>query len=131
MSSEYAQRMKNLIAGLIDRTEGGAEPALKWEGVGDDAFQLSLTRTTLQIESVDKDGAYPFVFVMYDENGRVIESVFRRGGDDDEFDLGRLYDAASRSHRGVDQKLTEVMEELGIPDAPIDPWSTIRKEPPF
>ncbi|MBW4813463.1 hypothetical protein [Rhodococcus qingshengii] len=136
MIPEHAKRIQNLIEGLIARSEGGAENGLKWDDVGDDTFELSLTRSTLRIGSVDRDGRYPMYFEIVDESGRQVESISRDGGDD-EFGLERLYSSASRSHRGVDEKLTEVMDELGIPDPPYQPptlkaddtWGT--SGPPF
>lgn len=136
MIPEHAKRIQNLIQGLVARSEGGAENRLKWDDVDDDTFELSLTRSTLRIGSIDRDGRYPMFFAVFDESGRLVESIERAGGND-EFDLYRLYEAASRSHRGVDEKLTEVMDELGIPDPPYQPptlksddvWGT--SEPPF
>jgi len=65
---------------------------------------------------------------LLSESGDQIEEVYASSVSDDEFGLQELYSAASRSHRGVKEKLTEVFQELGIPDPPpppVDPALTL------
>lgn len=53
----------------------------------------------------------PFVLEIIDENGRTIGQIIDDG---DEFGLTELWAKINRSQSGMDQKLFEVMEELGI-----------------
>lgn len=130
MSDEvHYHRLKNLIRGLIRRTETDDESKqLKWEAVGIDAYELSLARSSLRIASEDEDGSsFPYAFTIVDENGNEVEEI-KAWSRNDDYQLKDLFVAASRSHRGVSEKLTEVFNELGIPDPPLqtkdDPWGS-------
>ncbi|KBZ59595.1 hypothetical protein ACRU43_20585 [Mycobacterium colombiense] len=146
MSDElHYHRIKNLISGLISRTEDDDDVnRLKWEAVGVGAYEISLKRSSLRIASEDEEGDwFPYKFTMMDENGNEIEEVHALASRPDEFRLQDLFKAASRSHRGISEKLTEVFQELGIPDPPppppkSDPWGSAPSrtfggddEPPF
>lgn len=141
MSDElHHHRINNLVSGLIKRTESSDEQQhLQWEAVEGDAYELSLSRSSIRIESLDEDGRPPFRFSIMDEHGYIVESITStRDSRWDEFDLRALYSAASRNHRRVDARLTELFEELKIPDPPPpspDPWGATPTlsddEPPF
>lgn len=121
MSDEdHYHRIRNLVRGLIQRTDSPDDSQrLKWEAVGLDAYELSLARTSLRIASEDPQGeSYPYSFTILDENGNQLEEVKVWRSSNDDYRLVDLYSAASRSHRGVSEKLTEIFEELGIPDLP-------------
>lgn len=138
MSDElHYHRIKNLIEGLISRTEDDDEAKrLKWEAVGVDAYELSLSRSSIRISSDDEEGSwYPYKFLIMDENGTEIEEVHASSDRYDEYRLRDLFTAASRSHRGVSEKLTEVFKELGIPDPPPpppkpDPFGRTKRDTP-
>jgi hypothetical protein len=116
----HYHRINDLIKGLVARSEDKDESKrLKWEAVGDDGYELSLARSSLRITAEYEDGDwYPFTFSLLGESGNHIEEVYASSARSDEYGLHELFKAASRSHRGVSEKLTEVFQELGIPDPP-------------
>jgi hypothetical protein len=117
----HEHRIKYLIKELVARSEDKDESKrLKWEALDDtDGYQLSLTRSSLRITADDEDGEwYPYIFSLLDESGNPVEDVYASSDGDDEFGLHELFQVASRNHRGVGEKLTEVFDELGIPDPP-------------
>jgi hypothetical protein len=139
----HYHRIKNLIKGLIARTDDENEfVRLKWEAVGTDSYELSLARSSLRITSEDEDGSwYPYIFELLDANGSRVEEVRASSDRYDDYELKDLFTAASRSHRGVSEKLTEVFQELNIadPPPPKSPFGPPKKsqasfgddEPPF
>jgi hypothetical protein len=132
MSDElHFHRIRNLVNGLISRTEDENETErLKWEAIGHGSYELSLSRSSLRIASEHPEGDwYPYKFSIVDENGNEIEEVYGPHDQADTYRLADLFSAASRSHRGVSEKLTEVFTELGIADPPPqpvrpDPWGS-------
>ncbi|MGV0805925.1 hypothetical protein [Mycolicibacterium setense] len=131
MSTDYWDRFRRLIDGLIAGTPTDAKTeGLKWERVSESTYELNLTRSTLRIRSRDGDGQYPFFFSILDENGQPTETI-QDDGDESyvSWKLAELYSHASRSYSGADEKLMEVLRELGIDPEP-DPWGTTA-EPPF
>ncbi|MGE2818226.1 hypothetical protein ACQI5H_24260 [Mycobacterium heidelbergense] len=119
----HDHRIKYLIKELVARSDDKDESKrLKWEAVDTDltdGYELSLTRSSLRITAEDEDGDwYPYVFSLLGESGNLVEDVYASSDRNDEFGLHELFKAASRNHRGVSEKLTEVFEELGIPDPP-------------
>lgn len=138
---ELLKRLLDLVEGLIMKSGASNVHQLKWEKVGEDTFEISLTRTTLQITSRDGDGQYPFLFTILDEHGNEVDRLWENA-DSPNYKLKELYIAASRSHSGIEQKLDDVFRELGIrprPDAELprtsktsNPWGgTAQGEPPF
>lgn len=123
----HDHRIKYLINELVTRSEDTDESTrLKWEAVEDiDGYELSLSRSRLRIIADDEEGDwYPYFFSLLGEGGDPVEEVYASSDRDDEYGLHELYKAASRNHRGVSEKLTEVFQELGIPDPPRSPAST-------
>jgi hypothetical protein len=132
----HYHRIRNLIKGLTTRTDDEKSIGrLKWEAVGTDTYELSLARSSLRISSEDPDGPwYPYVFTLLDENGTQIEEIRASSERYDGYGLKDLFTAASRSHSGVSEKLTEVFRELGIADPPPadpDPWGSLPKSGSF
>ncbi|MFW2239267.1 hypothetical protein ACVH9Z_34320 [Rhodococcus opacus] len=113
------QRVVALIGGLSEKSRSGA---LQWESTGPEQYELSLTKSTIRVESRDGDGMYPYQFTLLNENGVRIETIDADGSASDPYQIRDLFDTASRSHRGVDAKLDEVLGELGI---------KLPEEPPF
>ncbi|HEX3992851.1 MAG TPA: hypothetical protein VHX39_16900 [Acetobacteraceae bacterium] len=116
----YDHRIKHLIKVLITRSEDHDESSrLKWEAVEPYGYELSLARSSLRIAADEEDGDwYPYIFSLRGESGNEIEEVYASSDSDDEFELHKLFKAASRSHRGASEKLAEVFRELGIADPP-------------
>jgi hypothetical protein len=135
-SDTYWTRFNKLINGLIERTptSKSGEGGLKWERVSDYTYDLNLTRSTLRIKSKDEDGAPPYTFSILDDKGQPTETIEDDGNDEyGSWNLSTLYHIASRSHSGSEEKLTEVLRELGLEEEP-DPWGTAPNrddEPPF
>lgn len=140
-SDRYWSRLAKLIDGLIATTppDASGSGGRKWQKVGDHTYDLNLTRSTLRIESKDDDGNYPYLFSILDDDGQPIETLEDDGRNDfgQDWNLGTLYNLASRSHTGAETKLTEVMQELGFDADTTDPWAPSSKtaldddEPPF
>ncbi|MGE2717893.1 hypothetical protein ACQI4L_27860 [Mycolicibacterium litorale] len=119
----YWNRLRKLIDGLIEgKAKGVAGETAKWQQVAQGTYELNLSRSTLRIRSRDGDGQYPYVFDIVGEDGMVQQSV-EDDGDPDYvgWRLADLYGVASISHSGADEKLVEIMQELGISTDP-DPW---------
>lgn len=129
MVVDSSRRIQALVKGLIQKTRTGS---LDWDFDSQELFELSLTRSTVQIRSKDGDGLHPYGLTILDSNGRFVEGVESGNPEQDYYGLGELFEAVSRSHRGVDEKLTEILGELGIdePSAVPDPWGS-SDEPPF
>ena len=120
--SSTDDRLRTLVAGLLKKTQTTDpwDKPLPWEPVGPDGYDLNLSATTISIFSSDGDGNFPFVFRILDQNGRAVEEV-TEFANDQKYGLGPLYNAISRMHSGIDKKLTEIMNELGIRDTTGEP----------
>lgn len=132
MSAEderYYHRIQDLVNGLVAKTTSAGKNAgtVVWDQVSKDAYELSITRNSIVIKSRDGDGQYPYVLNIVDDEGRLIESVEDGGGTSSLVKLGDLYRVAARSHKGVEETLTELMSELGIAETPL----RRPEEPPF
>ncbi|WP_328858107.1 hypothetical protein OG579_03435 [Williamsia herbipolensis] len=128
-NDDYESRIFTLVSSLIEKTN---QRTISWALVDDDTFEYAFTRSAVQVKSEDRDGRWPFYFTILDEQARPIEQVYE-SANSTYFQLDKLYQCASRSHRGLDEKIAEMLEELQKTD---DPWASKRKtfkddEPPF
>lgn len=130
-ADDYNDRLRRLVNGLIKGANLNANASSKWQRAGDGVYELNLTRSTLRIRSKDADGQYPYLFSILDENGQPIQTI-EDDGDESyvSWRLAELYEVAWRSDSGADEKLTEVLTELGLDKPEPDPWGT-KDEPPF
>ena len=121
MSDAGDKRLETLILGLIEKTEKPAGEPLKWERVGESTYEISLTHNTIRISSAQVRGEYPYTFEVIDGGGRTSIQI-EEGPTGFNYHLDELYQVAIRSNSGIDEKISELLRELGIPE---------REEPPF
>ncbi|WP_267625794.1 hypothetical protein [Gordonia sputi] len=118
MARDYDSRLASLIDGLTERTSSTGERKLSWSEEPGDIFELNLRRTTLRVRSKDRDGAYPYLFEILDDEARLIERV-EVDIDSDTFSrVHDLYMAAVRNARNVDEVVDSLFEELDIEEPP-------------
>lgn len=124
-------RIQHLARNLVEITtkatqqqDRGQRPAITWEEVDRSTFDLTLTRSTIRIESHNVSD-YPYTLTIRDETGQVVDRV-NEDQTDFNYYLDPLFAAAKRNARGIDEKLTEIMIELGI-----DPFPAGENRAPF
>jgi hypothetical protein len=116
---EYYGRFQNLVDGLVEKTRAATNSGTPmWDQVGEDTYELSLTRSTIRISSRDADGQRPYLFELIDEKGRPVETIEDEGMGATHVRLGDLYHIVTqgKKYKAVNDALTDVLTELDIPD---------------
>ena len=109
------KRLLDLAGRLLALTR---EKRIQWNEADQSgyAFALGTRAGTVTIESVDRDGAMPFMLTLYDEAGRLIDTLSDPVSDPDgrlvSGQLRELYQAVRAQVFDVDKVVDAVLEAI-------------------
>lgn len=115
MTADPSPKLYTLANGLSAHPDRYPWAEMERDPWGTQGFELTLPRSTVELES--NEGDYPITLRVRGERGEEIDALTVSGQRTDHVGLKQLYMAVSRSLRNIDNRLQEVLDELGI-DAP-------------
>lgn len=127
MASYGSGRLVELVKRLNLATSKGD---LEWQETDDTtAFMCIFDGPSVQIKSTDRDGSYPYILLILNEEGNVVESL-RSGSDPwDDSEMGELYERARRSATNVDDIIDSILKDLPKIPPPQKPEPEPEPEP--